>query len=114
MKHSLDLRWTFGVRVLHCNLHKLIEHTHTLNEMSKNALTLKTCPFVFERYNITTGQYPFEGDNIYRLLENIGKNQWKAPEWFQQFDANLATLIVGMLQSDSQNRLTLKQVKQHT
>lgn len=66
------------------------------------------------RYNITTGQYPFEGDNIYRLLENIGKNQWKAPEWFQKFDANLASLILGMLQSDSQNRLTLKQIKQHT
>lgn len=24
-------------------------------------------------YNITTGLYPFEGDNIYRLLETIGK-----------------------------------------
>lgn len=70
--------------------------------------------FVLFRYNITTGQYPFEGDNIYRLLENIGKNQWKAPEWFQKFDANLASLILGMLQSDAQIRLTLKQVKQHT
>lgn len=69
---------------------------------------------VYFRYNITTGQYPFEGDNIYRLLENIGKNQWKAPEWFQKFDVNLAHLILGMLQSNSQNRLTLKQVKQHT
>lgn len=66
------------------------------------------------RYNITTGQYPFEGDNIYRLLENIGKNQWKAPEWFQKFDANLASLILGMLQADPKIRLTLEQVKQHT
>ncbi|XP_031632986.1 serine/threonine-protein kinase STK11 isoform X1 [Contarinia nasturtii] len=65
-------------------------------------------------YNITTGQYPFAGDNIYRLLENIGKNQWKAPEWFQKFDINLASLILGMLQSNPQHRLTLEQVKQHT
>lgn len=68
----------------------------------------------YQRYNITTGQYPFEGDNIYRLLENIGKNQWKAPEWFQQFDANLAHLILGMLQSNSEDRISLKQIKQHT
>lgn len=70
--------------------------------------------FCFKRYNIATGKYPFEGDNIYRLLENIGKNQWKAPDWFQKFDLNLSSLIVGMLQSDPQNRLTLEQVKRHT
>lgn len=70
--------------------------------------------FCFKRYNIATGKYPFEGDNIYRLLENIGKNQWEAPDWFQKFDSNLSSLIVGMLQSDPQNRLTLEQVKRHT
>lgn len=69
--------------------------------------------FFFGRYNITTGQYPFEGDNIYRLLENIGKNQWIAPEWFQKFDSNLSNLILGMLQANPLQRLSLKQIKQH-
>lgn len=36
--------------------------------------------FDFYSYNITTGSYPFEGDNIYRLLENIGKGVWSVPE----------------------------------
>lgn len=68
----------------------------------------------FDRYNITTGKYPFEGDNIYRLLENIGKNQWIVPDWFRKTDANLASLIVGMLQFDPKNRFTLEQAKRHT
>ncbi|KAG8126980.1 putative Serine-threonine-protein, partial [Naja naja] len=31
-------------------------------------------------YNITTGLYPFEGDNIYKLFENIGKGDYVIPE----------------------------------
>ncbi|KFU99893.1 Serine/threonine-protein kinase STK11, partial [Pterocles gutturalis] len=31
-------------------------------------------------YNITTGLYPFEGDNIYKLFENIGKGDYTIPE----------------------------------
>uniref|UniRef100_A0A8C9K1Z7 Serine/threonine-protein kinase STK11 n=1 Tax=Panthera tigris altaica TaxID=74533 RepID=A0A8C9K1Z7_PANTA len=30
-------------------------------------------------YNITTGLYPFEGDNIYKLFENIGKGDYTIP-----------------------------------
>uniref|UniRef100_A0A9J8CUJ7 Serine/threonine-protein kinase STK11 n=1 Tax=Cyprinus carpio carpio TaxID=630221 RepID=A0A9J8CUJ7_CYPCA len=31
-------------------------------------------------YNITTSLYPFEGDNIYKLFENIGKGDYTIPE----------------------------------
>lgn len=62
---------------------------------------------------MTTGKYPFEGDNIYRLLENIGKNQWIPPDWFRKFDTNLSNLINGMLQSNPNERLTLQQIKKH-
>uniref|UniRef100_A0A671KU70 non-specific serine/threonine protein kinase n=1 Tax=Sinocyclocheilus anshuiensis TaxID=1608454 RepID=A0A671KU70_9TELE len=31
-------------------------------------------------YNITTSLYPFEGDNIYKLFENIGKGDYTVPE----------------------------------
>lgn len=65
------------------------------------------------RYNLTTGQYPFEGDNIYRLLENIGKNQWIAPDWFLKLDDKLANLTIGMLQADPNQRLSLQQIKHH-
>lgn len=32
------------------------------------------------RYNITSSLYPFEGDNIYKLFENIGKGDYTIPE----------------------------------
>lgn len=36
--------------------------------------------FPCRRYNITTSLYPFEGDNIYKLFENIGKGDYSVPE----------------------------------
>lgn len=44
------------------------------------------------RYNITTGLYPFEGDNIYKLFENIGKGEYVIPDCV---DKLLADLIKG-------------------
>ena len=44
-------------------------------------------------FNITTGQYPFEGDNIYKLFENIGRGEYKMPE---TVDNLLADLIQGL------------------
>jgi len=35
---------------------------------------------IFFRYNITTGKYPFEGENIYKLFENIGRGEFTVPE----------------------------------
>lgn len=35
---------------------------------------------LLHRYNITTSLYPFEGDNIYKLFENIGKGDYTIPE----------------------------------
>lgn len=65
------------------------------------------------RYNLTTGLYPFEGDNIYRLLENIGKTQWLAPEWLYQLDKHMADLVLGMLQAEPVKRLSLQQIRDH-
>ena len=49
--------------------------------------------FVYDcRYNITTGKYPFEGDNIYKLFENIGKGEYTVPE---EADSLLTDLIKG-------------------
>ncbi|XP_037956883.1 serine/threonine-protein kinase STK11 [Teleopsis dalmanni] len=62
-------------------------------------------------YNICTGLYPFEGDNIYRLLENIGRNQWIPQEWLYDYDPQLAVLILGMLQANASYRFTIRQIR---
>lgn len=64
-------------------------------------------------YNLITGKYPFEGDNIYRLLENIGKSQWIPPDLLYELDSVMASLILGMLQSDPDTRFTLQQIRHH-
>lgn len=61
-------------------------------------------------YNITTGQYPFEGDNIYRLLENIGKGVWSIPEGL---DPLLADLLLNMLRFDANERYTIQKIRYH-
>ena len=49
------------------------------------------CTFYY-RYNLTTGGYPFEGDNIYRLFENIGTGKYTIPE---ECDTLLTELLSG-------------------
>jgi serine/threonine-protein kinase 11 len=65
---------------------------------------------LFCRYNITTGLYPFEGDNIYRLFENIGKGEFSIPS---EIENPLRALLEGMLQKDPEKRLSLPQIRQH-
>lgn len=62
------------------------------------------------RYNITTGLYPFEGDNIYRLLENIGKGVWSVPEGL---DPLLTDLLLNMLRFDPNERFTIQKIRKH-
>lgn len=63
------------------------------------------------RYNITTGSYPFEGDNIYRLLENIGKGVWCLPEGL---DESLSDLLTKMLEINVERRYTIIQIRKHS
>jgi serine/threonine-protein kinase 11 len=58
--------------------------------------------FLFDRYNMTTGVYPFEGDNIFKLFENIGKGQYQIPEGVED---NLRDLLTG--QSGPQKAIKL-------
>ncbi|XP_074109947.1 lkb1/serine/threonine kinase 11 [Cotesia typhae] len=61
-------------------------------------------------YNITTGIYPFEGDNIYKLYENIGKGEYTIPE---EVENSLTTLLEGMLQKEPEKRFTLQEIRRH-
>ncbi|XP_054263193.1 serine/threonine-protein kinase STK11 [Macrosteles quadrilineatus] len=61
-------------------------------------------------FNITTGKYPFEGDNIYRLFEAIGRGNVEIPE---EVEEPLASLLQGMLEKEPQMRFTLHQIRHH-
>uniref|UniRef100_UPI00358EB2C7 serine/threonine-protein kinase STK11 n=1 Tax=Myxine glutinosa TaxID=7769 RepID=UPI00358EB2C7 len=61
-------------------------------------------------YNITTGMYPFEGDNIYKLFENIGQGEFTIPE---SCDPLLTDLLKGMLEYQPARRFTIQQIRQH-
>jgi len=61
-------------------------------------------------YSITTGKYPFEGENIYRLFEKISKGEFVMPE---DLDPALQNLLLGMLAKDPSERFSLNQVKSH-
>ncbi|KAL7842321.1 hypothetical protein SRHO_G00240100 [Serrasalmus rhombeus] len=61
-------------------------------------------------YNITTSLYPFEGDNIYKLFENIGKGDYTIPE---ECGPLLTDLLRGMLEYDPVKRFSIQQIRQH-
>lgn len=61
-------------------------------------------------YNITTGLYPFEGDNIYKLFENIGKGDYTIPD---DCGAPLSDLLRGMLEYDPAKRFSIQQIRHH-
>ncbi|KAJ0047405.1 hypothetical protein NL108_000487 [Boleophthalmus pectinirostris] len=61
-------------------------------------------------YNITTSLYPFEGDNIYKLFENIGKGDYTIPE---ECGPLLSDLLQGMLEYDPAKRFSIQNIRQH-
>ncbi|XP_042569674.1 serine/threonine-protein kinase STK11-like [Cyprinus carpio] len=61
-------------------------------------------------YNITTSLYPFEGDNIYKLFENIGKGDYTIPE---DCGPLLSDLLRGMLEYDPVKRFSIQRIRQH-
>jgi len=61
-------------------------------------------------YNITTGQYPFEADSIYKLFENIARGDYVIPENISD-DQQLTDLLHGILTTNPDKRLSLTQVK---
>ena len=58
-----------------------------------------------------TGIYPFEGETIFRLFENIAKGQFSVPR--TDVDPLLENLIRGMLATNPDDRFNLNKVKEH-
>merc|ERR1719228_1426556 len=61
-------------------------------------------------YNFTTGEYPFEGDTIFKLFENIGKGEFTVP---QSVDKVLETLLRWMLAPEAAERPDMPAVIGH-
>ncbi|TRY73629.1 hypothetical protein TCAL_13050 [Tigriopus californicus] len=61
-------------------------------------------------YNFVTGSYPFEGETIFRLFENIATCEFEVPS---HVGPVLEDLIRGMLAKAPEHRLTLVQVQSH-
>lgn len=66
--------------------------------------------FLILRYNLVTGEYPFEGDNVYRLFEAIGKCNIQIPSHVTE---PLRSLLVGMLKKDPKKRFSLRTIQTH-
>lgn len=61
-------------------------------------------------YNLTSGKYPFEGENMFRLFENICEKELEVPS---ELEPALRILLEGMLRKDPYQRMSLAQVKTH-
>lgn len=96
-------RSTFGRRALLCMciccFGGLWWHATTKGRYSKRSASrpqrsdvMKKNPSWFCRYNLVTGQYPFDGDNIFNLFENISKCHYEMP---QDISHDLADLLRG-------------------
>ncbi|KAK2194124.1 hypothetical protein NP493_2g09044 [Ridgeia piscesae] len=62
-------------------------------------------------YNFTTGKYPFEGDNIFRLFENIASGEYTIPN---ELDSSLAELLRHLLEYNPANRPTIKEIREYS
>ena len=61
-------------------------------------------------YNFTTGQYPFEGETIFKLFENIGKCEFTVPSFI---DKVLESLLRLMLSKEPVDRPDISKIRQH-
>ena len=79
------------------------------SEFSGLKLDIWSCGITL--YNFVTGSYPFEGETIFRLFENIAACEFEVPR--SDVDPLLETLIRGMLNADPVERYNVVQVRTH-
>lgn len=66
--------------------------------------------WLFIRYNLTTGKYPFDGDTVFLLFEDIAKGEFTIPE---DLDAKLASLLRKMLHVNPKLRISIHGIRRH-
>lgn len=61
-------------------------------------------------FNMTTGLYPYEGENIYILFENIATKELTVPP---ELDDLLTEYLNGLLNKNADERFSVKQCQEH-
>jgi len=61
-------------------------------------------------FNFSTGEYPFEGETIFKLFENIGKGDFSVPSYV---DRVLESLLRSMLAKEPGDRPDIRTIQQH-
>jgi len=64
-------------------------------------------------FYIVTGEYPFAGNTVYTLFENIARAEYVIPTSLQREHPQLALLITGMLEPDKNKRLSVSEIINH-
>lgn len=64
-------------------------------------------------YNLVSGEYPFEGDVIMRLFDNIANQPLKMPQSVSVSKA-LESLLTAMLEKDPDKRLDMDGIRKST
>ena len=57
-----------------------------------------------------TGQYPFEGETVFKLFDNIARAEFNIPD---MVGPSLSSLLRGMLLKDPEKRLGIFEIQQH-
>jgi serine/threonine protein kinase len=57
-----------------------------------------------------SGKFPFDGDSIFHLFENIAKCEYQVPD---EADTILSELMQGIMEKDPDERFTMSQIKVH-
>ena len=63
------------------------------------------------RFHFTTGKFPFEGDNVYKLFGAISTGKFEVPG---DLSPLLQELIRGMLRKDAKDRFSIQQIREHS
>lgn len=95
-----QLKWTLPRRHFSLNKNQTPEETNRCSLL-----------YIITRYNMTTGRYPFEGDNVYRLLESIGRGEPAPPP--VSLGPTLGALLTDMLKREPELRPSVQAIRRY-
>jgi len=62
-------------------------------------------------YVMTIGRFPFKGNNMVQLFENISSGKYDIPDWVEN---NLRNLLTNIININPENRYSLEEIKRHS
>ena len=65
---------------------------------------------VVHRFHFTTGKFPFEGENVYKLFGAISTGVFEMPP---DLSPHLQDLLWGMLRKDAGQRFSIPEIRTH-